>query len=302
MARSVGLPRRRKGVAVIVAAISTLTFTLVLTKPLVAAAPSVPMVGEIFLTPAERRAAIESMTPQERANVGHLFADNASGLLVAYARAEIVIIQTPDGPVLEPVGFSVGNGLGNLVLPSHATAGNFDTGKKAGTDLFLSMVVSKTRSTSPYEWEIYSYAQWGKLDSYSPAGMDCCNDYKDYLGVAWAGGLALYSDSGNGVYQRLCQGEPALNVARHKVAANTGIAHSFNEWWDPDNCNMYWGHTFNRIRETTWRNRLSNATTEYIHTWGGHSYSIGFSATGPNVSISPTTETWSHPLYISFTH
>jgi hypothetical protein len=65
---------------------------------------------------------------------------------------------------------------------------------------------------------------------------------------------------------------------------------------------MNYGHSWTRIRETTWKNKLSNATSEYFHTWGGHSYSIGISATGPSLTISPTNESWSWPLYVTFTH
>jgi len=272
-------------------------------EPVAAGPPIVPMVGEVFLTPAERHAALNQMTAHEKEVLGYLFADDAPGLLVAYARAELAVTETPDGKKsVEPVGFQATNPIGNLSLPSFATAATSATGTKSGTQLFLSLVISKTRSTSPYEWEIYTFAQWGSNGSYSPTGMDCCNNYDDFLGVAWQGGLALWTDQKNGKYQAWCTGEPALNIATNKVTPNAGIAWDFREWWDPDNCPMYYGHSWTRIRETTWKNKLSNATSEYFHTWGGQSYSIGISATGPSLTISPTNESWSFPLYVAFTH
>ena len=293
----------RRGPAVLAAMLTTLSLTLVTTQPLLAASPVVPMAGEIFLTPAERQAALDGMTREERSSLGHLFTAEAPGLLVAYARAEYEVVVTPEGErTVEPVGFPTTNPTGNLSLPSHAIAASSATGGRAGTNLFISMAISKTRSTAPYEWEIYSYAQWGSNGSYSPAGMDCCNNIRDYIGVAWAGNLALYSDWKNGKYQAWCSGEPALDIVRDKANANVGLSQSFHEWWDPDNCPMYYGHTGIRIREATWLNRISNVTSEYIHTWASFNYTLGFSASGPNVTISPTTSTWSANSYVSFTH
>lgn len=302
------LARRRlrltgRGQTVLIAVVVTLSLTLVATQPLLAAPPVLPMAGELFLTPAERQVALDTMTKEERRAIGHLFAASAPGLLVAYARAEYDVLETPDGGrTVEAVGSPATNPTGNLSIPSHATAASSATGGRSGTALFISMVITRTRSTSPYEWEVYSYAQWGSNGSYWPAGMDCCNNYRDYIGVAWAGGLAIHSDWKNGLYQTWCVGEPGLDIATSKVTANVGLAQGFHEWWDPDNCPMRYGHTGIRIRESTWKNRISNATSEYIHTWGGHAYSVSFSASGPNVSISPTNETWSAPLYVSFAH
>jgi hypothetical protein len=288
---------------VLIAILTTASTSLALTRPLLAATPVVPLPGEVFLTPAEKHEAVATMTASERAVLGRFFAVGAPGLLVAYSRAEYEVTESDDGSVtVEPVGYAVTNPVGNLSLPSRLQAAAEDSavGGRQGTALFISLVVSKTRSTAPYEWELYSFAQWGSDGSYSPAGMNCCNDHRDYIGLAWAGGMAIHSDWKNGRYQAWCVGEPALNIATARVRPNTGIGMGFNEWWDRDNCPMYYGHTGVRIRATTWKNQLVNATSEYIHTWGGHSYALGFSATGPNVSISPTNETWSAPLYVAF--
>jgi hypothetical protein len=259
------------------------------------------MPGETFLTPAEQRAALDSMTEDERAALGDLFNEDHHGLIVAYARREFDVVVYPDGSQgVEPVGVVTESPTGVLSVSSQEVA-SLVTGGKSGTDLFLSFVVEKTRSTSPYEWQVYWYAQWGQSGSYWPAGMDCCNNYQDTVGVAWHGGLALYSDSKSGKYQAWCSGEPALNIYRSDVTANTGVGHSFNEWWDPDNCPMYWGSADNRIRESTWKNQISNVVMKYYHTWGSYNYSLTFSST-PSVTISPKTDQWSANLYLSFSH
>ena len=105
-----------------------------------------------------------------------------------------------------------------------------------------------------------------------------------------------------GIYQSWCSGEPPLNIYRSDISPNTGVGHSFNEWWDPGNCPMYWAQADNRIRESTWQGQISNVAMKYFHTWGRYNYSLGFSATGPSVSITPTTSTWSANLYLSFSH
>jgi hypothetical protein len=292
----------RRAIAVVVGVASTLSTILIGVDVALAAPPAVPMVGERFLTPAERAAAVEGMTPQESGSIGHLFAEDAPGLVVAYARREFAVTPTPDGgQTIEPVGVVADSPTGVLSVPSHAVAGT-TSGTRRDTNLFISLTIVKTRSVSPYEWQVYEWAQWGTKGSYWPAGMNCCNNHEDSIGVAWAGGLALHSDTESGIYQAWCMGEPALDIRRSGVSNNLGVGHSFHEWWDPDNCPMYWAQVDNRIRETTWKNRLSNVTMKYFHTWGGFDYRLGFSATGPNLTISPTNETWVVDVYLSFTH
>lgn len=294
--------QRHRPLAILIATSTTLSLTMIMSQAVLAAPPVVPMAREGFLTPAERVAAVSGMTPQERRSLGQLLAEGAPGLVVGYARREFVVLETPDGGrTVEPVGVLKESPSGALSVPSHQVAATTSM-TKPGTNLFISMAVIRTRSTSPYEWEVYEWAQWGTNGSYSPAGMDCCNDDRDSFGIAWAGNLALYSDTESGMYQSWCAGEPALNIYRSDISANKGVGHSFNEWWDPDNCPMYWAQSDNRIRESTWKNQIANVVMKYFHTWGSYDYKLGFSATGPNVSISPTTSTWSANLYLSFTH
>ena len=294
--------QRHRPLAFLITSVTTLSMTMIMSQAVLAAPPVVPMTGEGFLTPAERIAAVRGMTPQERGSVGRLFAEDAPGLVVGYARREFVVLETPDGGrTVEPVGVLVESPTGALSVPSHQLAATTSM-TKPGTNLFISLTVVKTRSTSPYEWQVYEWAQWGTNGSYSPAGMDCCNNDQDSFGIAWAGNLALYSDTKSGIYQSWCSGEPPLNIYRSDISPNTGVGHSFNEWWDPGNCPMYWAQADNRIRESTWKGQIANVAMKYFHTWGNYNYSLGFSATGPSVSITPTTSTWSANLYLSFSH
>ena len=294
--------RRHRALATLVTTASTLSLTMVFTQAVLAAPTVVPMAGERFLTPAERVAAVSGMTPEERQTVGQLLSDGAPGLVVAYARREFTVFEGPDGTrTVEPVGVLAESPTGALSVPIQPVAASTSM-TKPGTNLFISLAVVKTRSTSPYEWQVYEWAQWGTNGSYSPAGMDCCNNDQDSFGVAWAGGLALYSDTKSGRYQSWCSGEPALNIARSDIRNNVGVGHSFNEWWDPDNCPMYYAQADNRIRESTWQNRISNVNMKYFHTWSSFDYTLTFSAMGPSVTISPTTSTWSANLYLSFSH
>ena len=295
--------RKFRPLRLLIALVTTLSLTMVMSQTALAAPPSVPMVGEDFLTPAERKAVIQSMTAEERASLGNLFAAEAPGLVVGYVRREFVVSETPDGGrKVDPVGVIRDSPTGTISIPSHQMAGTTSL-TKPGTNLFISLTIVKTRSTSPYEWQVYEYAQWGSQGSWSPAGMDCCNNHEDTMAAAWGGGLALYSDWESGKYQSQCVGEPAgIDIYKSDIANNVGVAHSFHEWWDPDNCPMYYGHVDNRIRELTWRNRISNVSMKYFHTWGGYNYTIGFSGTGPQISISPTSSQWSAVLSLSFTH
>jgi hypothetical protein len=293
---------RHRAFATLVSTTSTLSLTMIFAQAALAAPTVVPMPGEDFLTPAERAAAVAEMTPQERGAVGQLLSDDAPGLVVAYARREFTVLEGPDGTrTVEPVGIVSESPAGSLSVPVHQVAATTSL-TKSGTKLFISLTLVKTRSTSPYEWQVYEWAQWGSNGSYSPAGMDCCNNDQDSFGIAWAGNLALYSDIKSGTYQSWCSGEPALNIYRSDIINNVGVGHSFNEWWDPDNCPMYYAQADNRIRETTWKSQTSNVSMKYFHTWGSYDYSLSFSAVGPSVTVSPTTASWSANIYLSFAH
>jgi hypothetical protein len=280
---------------------SGVSLSMVLT-PIVLAAPSVvPLPGEDFLTPGERQAALRGMADAERAAIGHLFADDAPELVVAYARREYTVIEEPDGSrSAVPQGSTVESPTGRISLPQHLTAACCVSGGKSGTALWVSFTVTRTRTAAPHEWKLYGNAQWGRSGTYSPAGMDCCNNDDDSLAMAWGNNLALHSDSGTGRYQSWCNGEPSsIPVSRSDVSANRGVAHAFREWWDPDNCPMYWASTTNHIRKSTYSNVLTNATLKYFHTWSNPDYTISFGSR-VTISISPTRGQWALPLYVTF--
>ncbi len=260
------------------------------------------MPGEKFLTPAEKLAAVESMRPDELEVLGDVFAEDAPGLVVAYARREVQVVSNEDGTVtLEPVGVTAsGTESSQLSIPSTAMAG----GTKPGTSLYASIVVTRTRSSPPYEWELQAYSDWIA----GSTGMDAINASEDSMGVAWAGGLYIYSDYSSGKYKTCAGTELPLDIYRSDVTPNVGIGFSFHEW-RTSNCGpfqpipgMKYAFAATRIREPSWQSKTSNVVNKYFHTMGGLSYSLGFSASGPSVSISPTSEQWSWAVYASFSH
>ena len=295
--------RRSRALSILSSVASTLSLTMVLSQTALAAVPAVPMVGEDFLSPVERQAVTDTMSAEERASLGHLFAPEATGLVIGYVRREFAVFETSNGGrAVEPIGVIRDRPTGAISVPAHLVAGTTNL-TKPGTNLYISLTLVKIRSTSPYEWQVYEYAQWGVNGSYSPAGMDCCNNVEDTMAAAWGGGLALHSDAESGKYQAWCVGEPSIiDIYKSDVANNIGVGHSFHEWWDPDNCPMYYGWVDSRIRENRWRNMISNVSMKYFHTWGVFNYSVSFGVHGPQINISPTTAQWSAVLSLSFTH
>lgn len=285
----------------LVLSLSVISLSMVRSPIVLAAPPVVPLPGEDFLTPEERRAALRGMADAERAAIGHLFADDSPELLVAYTRREYSVIEEEDGShSAVPQGSVVDSPTGRISFPQHLMAACCASGGKSGTALWVSFTVTRTRTSSPHEWKLYGNAQWGRNGSYSPAGMDCCNNDDDSIAMAWGNNLALHADSGTGRYQTWCNGEPSsLAVSKSDVSANRGVAHSFREWWDPDNCPMYWASTTSHIRKNTYSNALTNATLKYYHTWSNPNYTISFGSR-VSINISPTSGQWSLPLYVTF--
>jgi hypothetical protein len=286
------------------ALVSVVTAALVFTAaPTAFASPNViPMAGETFLTQAERIAAVQTMRPAEFEELGGLFADGTPGLLVAYTRREFNIVTLPDGTrTAEPVGELSDPGSA-LSLSNTAVAG---TGGKPGTDLYISITMVRTRSSSPYEWQIHAYADWSGHQF--PAGLDAFNSSEDSIGVAWAGGLYLYQDTKGGLYWPCSDGiRDGLDIYRSDATPNAGVGYSFHEWnravcLPHGTAAMDFANTNQYIRETTWKNQTSNSVMKYFHTYGGLSYSLSFSQS-PSISISPTSEQWSAAAYTSFSH
>lgn len=274
---------------------------LTLTASTATSRPVAPMPGEKFLTSAQRELALETMQPSERAQLGHFFADDAPGLVVSYVRQEFQIRQGPGGAEEAiPVANSPG-GVSNFSIPNTAVA---VSGGKPGTSLYMSLIVVRTRTSSPHEWQLSVYSDWMA----GATGMDAYNSSEDSMGVAWAGGLYIDRDSYSGQYKACGGVYSPLNIYRSDATPNLGIGYSFREWRSTI-CNhtllqpgMRYAFADVRIRETSWKSRTSNVVMKYFHTYGGLQYSLGFGSSGPSISISPTSEQWSAALVTSFSH
>jgi hypothetical protein len=237
----------------------------------------VPMPGERFLAEAERDLVLASMTPNERVALGHLLADDAEGLVVSYTRREFQLVVNPDGTEeLREVGASASNAVGSLTLTSHETA--FGPVHLPNTDLYLSLFIARTRSTSPYEWQMYPYAEWrGK------AGI-ACGSTPDLLGVAWAGGQYVYSTQDYGQYAN----GSTLNIWNSEGAPSLGSEYSLYECGALSSP-MTWGSADVRIRQSTWRNRTADAVAKYSRTSSGGPFDFTFSVGPLSIGTTPTS-------------
>jgi hypothetical protein len=283
---------RRFPIAFLAALVSLTTLAA---SPAAAAPPIIPRPLEPVLSDAERRLAVESMSARERASVGAHLADGAPGLAVSYQRHRYRMLPGLDG-TLQPVAVPSTRAEDSaLVLPAEAVA-DASYATKPGTDLIISLLVVRTRGTSPFEWMVVPYAEWSGID-----GMHPSNSAADSLAVAWAGGAYVYRQSGEG--QRVrgwpCNGSD-LDLWPSDGSPNTGTAWSFHEWgwWS---CPAWWATADIRIRQKTWANRTDNIVFKYFHTYSGREYSISFSRT-PSVTMSPTNEQWALVLFGTYAH
>lgn len=188
---------RQRFVGALIAGVTAASMVLLAVPAAFAATAVLPMPGERFLTAAERQAVVETMHLGEIDEIGGLFGDTAPGLVVAYTRREFTVVELPDGSTtLVPVGPISGSSDSGLSMLPEAVAG---TGGKPGTDLYISVTITRTRSTSPYEWAITAYSDWNHQAF--PAGMDAFNNSEDSIAVAWAGNLYIYEDTHGGLYK-----------------------------------------------------------------------------------------------------
>ena len=257
-------------------------------------APIAPLVNEAPLTRAERQRALDTMRPDEHAALRGAFGSHGADLfVVAYARRLVRVVTLPDGreapdEVVAPRS-TPGSGLS---IPNEAVAGS--AGRE---DLYISLTVTKTRSSRPYEWRIWAYAEW--RDDLS--GMNPTNSSADSMALAWAGGAYLHTQSGSGRrYPNWpCNGEE-LDEWPSDGSPNIGTAWSFHEFgtWG---CPMHWALIETRIRQDGLVGRTDNLVFKYYHTYSGLSYDVTFSKS-PGISISPTREQWSVALFGTYTH
>ncbi len=269
--------------------------TLIKAPAAAAAERVVPFPNERILTQAERRLALDTMAPAEKASIGAVFTDGARELVVSYSRKKVRVTERVDGTSFpEEIVESASAPSSNLTIPNEAVAGS-----AMKEDLYISLTVAKTRSTRPYEWRIYLYSEWR-----GPAGMNMTNSSWDTMAAAWAGSAYLYSQLGSGQYINgnfdLCKAP--LDEWPSDGAANTGTAWSFHEWRPGFFvCPMNWGLIDVRIRTDSLVGRTDNVVFAYYHTFGGLQYDFTFSRT-PSINVTPTNEQWALVLFGTYTH
>ncbi|MGH2380680.1 MAG: hypothetical protein ACRDG7_05610 [Candidatus Limnocylindria bacterium] len=279
----------------LILALSTILGAVLPAAPAALAAPPIsPLVGETVLTDAERQHALDTMRQNERAALRPAFDLPASDILVtSYERRLVRIVTTPDGRQHpeEVVKARQLPGSG-LRVPNEAVAGS---AKKE--DLYISLTVTRTRSTRPYEWRVWTYAEWRD----GLRGMNPTNASADSMAVAWAGGASLHSQAGSGErYSHWPCADEELDEWPSDGTPNVGTAWSFHEFgrWG---CPMHWALADIRIRQDRLIGRTDNLVYRYYHTYGGLDYSLSFSRS-PGISISPTKEQWSLALFGAYTH
>ena len=259
-----------------------------------AARPIAPLANEVFLTAAERQHALDTMRPNERAALRAAFGrPEPDGLVLSYTRKLIWVARLPDGrqapeEIVEPREI-LGSGLR---VPNEAVAGS-----ARKNDLYVSLTVTRTRSSRPYEWRVWTYAEWRD----GLQGMNPTNSSSDSMALAWAGGAFLHSQAASGKrYAHWPCADEALDEWPSDGAPNVGTAWSFHEFgaWG---CPMHWALADIRIRQDALVGRTDNLVYKYHHTYGGLTYDLSFSKS-PGISISPTQEQWSLALFGTYTH
>ena len=289
---------RFRPLIVLIGAAIGLSAVLVAGSPAFAARPVMPMHAERFLTPAERATARASMTAAERIQIGHLFEDGSSDLVIGYASAEYAVERSDDGRLkLHPIGPRQPGPHSAISIPSTLVAAS-DYQYVAGTSLYISLTVNRTSSSSPYRFSALMYAEWrGETE------LDCCNDSRDHMSVAWSGVPAYTSSSWSSSYfkERICPSPGAMDVRRDSVTSN-GATFSFREWKDGGwHCRAHWALMTVQFRETSFQNRSGTVAYTYTHTYGGLSYTVSLSAS-PGISVSPTKEQWPASVGVGYTY
>lgn len=284
-------PRRRP---MLLAASILLSTVLPSAPAAVGASPIVPLAGEVFLTQPERRHALDTMRPDERAGLHAAFEAHGADLLVlSYARRLVRVVTQAGGREVpqEIVKARTAPGSG-LSIPNEGVAGS-----ATKEDLYISFTVTRSRTTRPYEWRVWTYAEW--RDDLS--GMNPTNGSADSMALAWAGGAYLHRQTGSGSrYSHWPCNEEELDEWPSDGSPNIGTAWSFHEFgaWG---CPMHWALADVRIRTDRLVGRTDNLVYKYYHTYSGLEYDFTFSKS-PGISISPTKEQWSLALFGTYTH
>jgi hypothetical protein len=158
------------------------------------------------------------------------------------------------------------------------------------TNLTTSVAVAYDSEAPKYRWDISGFFDWKGKPPNNGNG-------NDQIAVAWAHGLALHSDLGYGYYT---DGKK-ITMNRNDMTPNVGTSWEFKEC-NLSYCNSYanWGYLLATIKETTRHNDDTNVVFKYFHTIDSTSFSIGFSASGPSISISPSANVTSTTVYTDF--
>ena len=85
-------------IAVLLSVAFVLSVTQITASAAAAAERVVPFPNERILTQAERRLALDTMAPAEKAGIGAVFADGARELVVSYSRKKVRVAEQPMGP------------------------------------------------------------------------------------------------------------------------------------------------------------------------------------------------------------
>lgn len=258
--------------------------------------------GELVLSEQEQAEVLSGADDGERDRLEVLFGDDGSYLPVAYTRARFRVTTGRDGMIIvTEVGPSRSRPGSHLRLPDLRTAAA--SGSTSRYDLYASVGIARL-SGPGYRWVIASHFRWD-----GSSGIDACNRNEDSIATAWAGGLALHSDSATGFYRPYGQTISPLDIYRSDVTANVGVGWSFHELKQRNSqtcTNVHWGEGDAYIGEPSWQSRTSNVTAKYIHTKGSTSYSLGFtvpSGMGPSISVSPADgNQWSASAFATFNH
>ncbi|MBI3745870.1 MAG: hypothetical protein HY264_04985 [Chloroflexi bacterium] len=250
--------------------------------------------GGAMVAPTSARSAPAGLSKSDLASAWNSMSAQEKELRKAYFKSNRYIIvgfssavQSFDQKTGEPVGAPQRLVLGNAgPTPLPATTGSGGT-----ANLYISIAIAFDSQAPAYRWDITDYFKW---NGWPPNGYDGM----DQLATAWANNLALNSDYAYGHSNN--QGTFAFT--RNDMSPNVGTSWEFNEC---NNCYSWggmtdWGYLLATIKETSLHNQSTNAVFKYYHTWSSQQYSIGFSASGPSIGISPTSSQASLATYTSF--
>jgi hypothetical protein len=234
------------------------------------------------LSMRERATALAAMTEIERAGRLPTFSD-PHRVIVSYSRVFIPV---------DSLGRPVGALQVEEFRPGMAHDGRFSP-QATYSGLTVTVSVNYDYEAPPYRWDVQAYFDW--------SGWIPSTDGEDSFAIAWANGLALQSDYMWGAYTNGTTFYPnhVPSSYRSDMTPNVGVGWSFNEYYYGSYADYGWLTA--TISENTFQNRLTNVVAKYFHTYTSQDYSLGFSASGPSISISPTSNQWSLAEYTSFT-